>query len=201
MALLLGLLAGTASARGPFQPFQLGYWQGGAYTNDPTGRFTHCAAGVGSTSGTGMIVAVNRAHRWPLGFGNPQWTLTPRDQIPVELHFDGGPAVHVVAIALQPGLVEIPMPNNSTLIATFRGASQLSATARGQSFVFDLTGTSRLMPLLTNCVKTALAAEANAMPLAAAPPPAAPTASPTPPAVAPPLTGAVTAEATTREEI
>jgi hypothetical protein len=41
------LLSATASfARGPYGSISVGNWQGGAYTNDKNGAFTHCAAGT-----------------------------------------------------------------------------------------------------------------------------------------------------------
>ena len=36
----------TSSARGPYGSINVGNWKGGAYTDDQTGAFTHCAAGT-----------------------------------------------------------------------------------------------------------------------------------------------------------
>ena len=50
-ATALGILALTvtwggapALAKGPFGSIKIGYWAGGAYTDDNTGAFSHCAA-------------------------------------------------------------------------------------------------------------------------------------------------------------
>jgi len=138
-ALLVSVLitTGAADAAGPFRPIHFGLWSGGAYTNDQTGAFSHCAAAVPYTSGITMFASVNRFFAWSLGFAHPQWTLTPKTQIPIELHFDGGPAFHVYGTVLQPVLVEVPMPDNSKLINTFRSSLQMLAKAQGQSFVFN----------------------------------------------------------------
>ena len=156
-ALLLLLHAPAVHGAGPMRPFQLGLWSGGAYTNDQTGAFSHCAALVPYNSGIVMLATVNRSFHWSLGFADPRWALTPKAQIPIELHFDGGPAFSVVGSVLAPTVVEVPMPDNSRLINTFRYSSQMSAQAQGQWFLFNLTGTSRIMVLLADCVRTELA--------------------------------------------
>ena len=182
-AVLGGVLiaVGAAHAAGPLRSFQFGLWSGGAWTNDQTGAFSHCAASVPYQSGITMFAAVNRSYSWSLGFGDPRWTLAPKTQIPIELHFDAGPAFNVFGTVIAPMLVEVPMPDNSKLINTFRYSAQMSALAQGQVFTFNLTGTSRIMVQLVNCVRTALALE-NGQPgsnVAAAPPqPAAPLQSP-----------------------
>jgi hypothetical protein len=189
MAVLLSVLivaSGAAHAAGPFRPFQFGLWTGGAWTNDQTGAFSHCAASVPYASGITMFASINRFFGWSLGFGHPQWALTPKTQIPIELHFDGGPAFNVYGTVLQPNLVEIPMPDNSKLINTFRSSLQMNTRAQGQFFLFNLNGTSNIMVQLASCVRTALALE-NGQPGTAA------TAVPPQPAV--PLQGPATQEA------
>ena len=150
---------GAADAAGPFRPFQFGHWSGGAYTNDQTGAFSHCAAAVPYVSGVLMFASVNRYFGWSLAFSHSQWALTPKTQIPIELHFDGGPAFNVFGVVLAPIMVEVPMPDNSKLINTFRSSLQMVAQAQGQFFLFNLNGTSRIMVELVNCVRTALALE------------------------------------------
>jgi hypothetical protein len=158
---LVSLLLATeaAGAAGPSRPFQFGLWTGGAYTNDQTGAFSHCSASVPYKSGIVMFAVVNRFFGWSLAFADPRWALSPKTQIPLELHFDAGPAFNVFGTVLTPILVEVPMPDNSKLINTFRNSLQMSAWAQGQAFLFNLTGTSRVMVQLVDCVMTELAVE------------------------------------------
>jgi hypothetical protein len=100
--LLLFLSVTTAHAAGLMRPFHFGLWSGGAYTNEQTGSFSHCAAIVPYNSGILMAATVNRFFQWSLAFTHPQWALTPKSQIPVELHFDGGPPFSVVGTAKAP---------------------------------------------------------------------------------------------------
>ena len=165
-ALAVSLVLDTMAAHsaGPIRPFQLGLWSGGAYTNEQTGGFSHCAASVPYKSGISMFVAVNRLFGWSLGFYDPQWNLTPASQIPIQIHFDGGPGFNVTGTVLRPMLVEVPMPDNSSLINTFRKSFQMSALAQNQGFMFNLNGTSRLMVQLVECVRTALALDTSQPP-------------------------------------
>src|SRR5262249_41505007 len=78
------LSGGTAEAAGPNNPFRVGGWQAGAYTNDQNGSFSHCSAGVSYKSQITMFVAVNRAMTWSLGFTHPQWALTKGERIPIQ---------------------------------------------------------------------------------------------------------------------
>jgi hypothetical protein len=47
VAVLLGAIFASSNvgARGPYGSINVGNWKGGAYTNDQTGAFSHCAAG------------------------------------------------------------------------------------------------------------------------------------------------------------
>ena len=173
-ALSLAFLSSAITASGPSNPFQIGAWRAGGYTNDQTGAFTQCSASANYKSSITMLVAVNRAMAWSLAFSHPQWALTKGERIPIRLQFDGRPTYDETGVVLLPSppLIEVPMPDNSQLIKSFRAATQMTALARGQTFAFRLDGTSQLLPALVNCVRTALLAEAN-KPAAA---PTAPTA-------------------------
>jgi hypothetical protein len=43
---LLGSMNTQAGASGPYGSIEVGKWKGGAYTNDNTGAFSHCAVGA-----------------------------------------------------------------------------------------------------------------------------------------------------------
>src|SRR5256885_11664534 len=59
-ALLCTIFASSnADARGPYGSISIGNWQGGAYTNDQTGSFSHCAAGARYASGVYFMVTID----------------------------------------------------------------------------------------------------------------------------------------------
>jgi hypothetical protein len=46
----------VALAAGPFGNVRVGGWIGGAYTDDNTGAFSHCAAGTTYVNGVNVII-------------------------------------------------------------------------------------------------------------------------------------------------
>jgi hypothetical protein len=178
VAVSLGALNfGPVRAAGPISPFQIGAWKVGAYTNDQTGAFSQCSAMVTYKSNITMFVVVTRGMAWSLAFSHPQWSLSKGESVALQLRFDGGSPYDQTGVTLlaSPALVEVPMPDNSQLINSFRLATQMTAFARGQSYTFRLDGTSQLLPALVNCVRTALLAENN-KPVGSNSPPANPPA-------------------------
>lgn len=150
-ALALVCCAKPAFAAGPYNPFKVGNWNGGAYTNDQTGAFSHCAASVPYNSGISLFVSITSNGEWLLAFSNNQWTLTTGTTIPINLTFDGRTPVQVNAFAKSPVLAAVNMPIGSELINAFRGAHIMNAYAAGHLFLFTLNGTSKLFPLLVTC--------------------------------------------------
>jgi hypothetical protein len=91
------LVAGssTSSARGPYGSIKVGNWYGGAYTNDKSGSFSHCAAGASYQSGIYFVVSVGEDLKWRLGFAHENWQLTTGEAFALALTFDGQPAINV----------------------------------------------------------------------------------------------------------
>jgi S1-C subfamily serine protease len=161
----------SSSARGPYGSINVGNWRGGAYTNDKTGAFSHCAAGAIYDSGIYFVVSIGEDSGWRLGFAHESWQLTTGEAFPLALTFDGQTALHVQGMPVGAHLVNVQMPTNSSLIAQFRKARTMTAFAQGQLFQFNLNQTAQLLPALANCVvsvkKNGLA---NAGEFAVAPP-------------------------------
>jgi len=152
LALALCAAIGSADARGPFGSIKVGNWSGGAYTNDQTGAFTHCAAGATYQSGIYFVVSVGDDLSWRLGFAHQNWKLNSGEAFPVALTFDGQSPFNVYAKPLNANLLQVDMPPNSALITQFRKAKVMTAFTQGQLFQFSLGQTAQLLPSLLNCV-------------------------------------------------
>lgn len=160
------LTPSAALAAGPYGVVQVGNWHGGAYTDDTTGQFSHCAASVPYVSGIEFFVAISNNSMWSLGFAHRAWHLRHGETIPIDLTFDARSRFHVVGAVLAPNpaisLVLVPMPPTSELITVFRRSRTMTALARGNVYAFRLDATSALLPALAACV-----AQARSGPLAA----------------------------------
>jgi S1-C subfamily serine protease len=151
-AVCLFVAPSVSSARGPYGSINVGNWQGGAYTNDKTGSFSHCAAGATYESGIHFVVSVSDNFTWKLGFAHEKWQLTLGAAFPIALTFDGQPAINVQGLPLGSNLLSVEMPANSALISQFRKAKFMTAFAQGQMFQFSLAQTAQLLPTLVSCV-------------------------------------------------
>ena len=152
MLLASAFAISTAEARGPYGSINVGNWKGGAYTNDQSGEFTHCAAGAGYDSGIYFMVMIDKGGGWALGLFNSKWTVTNNQTFQIALTFDGRQPFNVQGAAIGSNLIRVPMPINSTLIAEFRKATAMTAFTQGQLFQFKLDQTAVLLPTLANCV-------------------------------------------------
>ncbi len=151
------LCCGAADAGGPLRVFKHGLWSGGAYTDDRTGVFSHCSAGVAYDTGINLFVLVTADYRWWLGFINPEWSFKPKAKLPVRLRLDDGEtSLDRQAIIPNGQLMLIPLPDSSRLVDGLRHSSQLALEAEGQSFFFKLNEIPAVMDRLTNCVRTSL---------------------------------------------
>jgi S1-C subfamily serine protease len=188
IALGVFMQAASSHAAGPIQRLQVGNWHGGSFTNDQTGAFSHCSALSSYKSGILLMVLVNSSFRWSLRLARPGAQMTPGVSVLVEVTFNGRSQYHVVAFVLTNELVEIPMPEGSALVQTFRHSSQMSVTANGFAAAFDLTQADALFPALTACVRKNLGLPEVATAAAPRPAPvkkpATPAAMPSAPAVA-----------------
>src|SRR5947208_9397060 len=156
-ATVLFLLCGAASAAGPYRPFQIGLWLGGAYTDDRTGSFSHCSAGVVYDGDINLFVVSTAAHGWWLGFTSPHWSLTPSASIPVKLQFDERAPVEVLGTIADGQLLLVPTPDESHLIDTFQHSTRIAVTAQEKSFSLSLAAASGVLPKLVNCVRNSIA--------------------------------------------
>jgi S1-C subfamily serine protease len=145
------LCASPSFAAGPYGSIHVGLWNGGAYTNDTTGEFSHCAAGTSYNSGINVILGQNVNGAWLLGFAHPAWRLHTGESFPVDITFDGQAEFHLVGTALAPQLMMAILPT-SAAIDQFRKSSLMVADAKGQTFQFSLSSTSQLLPVIANCV-------------------------------------------------
>jgi S1-C subfamily serine protease len=152
LCFLVSLAPSPSQARGPYGSITVGNWQGGAFTDDKSGAFSHCAASASYQNGIVFLVSVGQDYSWTLGFAHENWKLTPGKGFPLALTFDGQAAINVQGLPLGANLVKVSMPPNSALISQFRKAKVMTAFAQGQLLQFNMNQTAQLLPSLVNCV-------------------------------------------------
>ena len=147
--LQLGLF-GVANAAGPFGTVNVGNWIGGAFSNDETGAFSHCAATTPYANGVILVVGYNAAGTWSLAFASPSYRFNKGENAAIDVIFDGQEQARLFATANQPNMLTAVMPAN--VVRTFQKASLMVATAGRAVLNFDLTSTGPVIAALANCV-------------------------------------------------
>jgi S1-C subfamily serine protease len=159
-ALAASLWASAAMAAGPFGSIHVGLWNGGAYTDDNTGAFSHCSAAAPYQSGVTVFLSQNANNAWVLGFAHQSWQLTVGETFPIDVTFDGQAQYHLFGTAVARIMVTALLPNNAA-IEQLRKSSLMSATVKGQTFQFNLTSTGQLVSIIANCVTKVKSAGLN----------------------------------------
>jgi hypothetical protein len=149
---VVALLASPASAA-TMRTFSIGSWLGGAYTNDTTNAFNHCAASGSYASGITVTFAISQNFNWSMGFAHPAWRLQRGSVFDIAFTVDDTPPIIAKATALSAIVVEVPLDDSAELFARFRRGYVLRVAAASQVFSFNLTGTSQLLPALLTCAQ------------------------------------------------
>lgn len=143
-------LAGAANAAGPFGSVNVGNWIGGAFSNDQTGAFSHCAATTPYANGVILVVSQNAAGTWSLAFASPSYRFNKGENAAIDVTFDGQEQARLYATAYQSNMLTAIMPLN--VVRTFQKATLMVATAGRAVLNFDLTSTGPVIAALANCV-------------------------------------------------
>jgi S1-C subfamily serine protease len=149
-SLLQVSVAGLAYAKGPFGSVNVGNWIGGAFSNDETGAFFHCAATTPYANGVILVVSQNAAGTWSLAFASPGYRFNKGENAAIDVTFDGREQARLYATAYQSNMLTAIMPLN--VVRTFQKASLMVATAGRSVLNFDLTSTGPVIAALANCV-------------------------------------------------
>lgn len=149
--LLLGLAVPAQASM--VDPINVGNWEGGAYYDDNTRRFSHCAVGVEYQNGVYLVLGWD-LNGLSIGFVDERWNgLSIGSQTNVRVQIDNtwdsqGPA-NVVAL----GHLVTVMGSEPRPVTAMRRGLQLTATIGKDVIVFDLTSTNAAIDALAGCYR------------------------------------------------
>lgn len=130
-----------------------GNWVIGAYSNESTGEFSHCAASAQYNSGIALVFSISRSYDWSLGFASAAWSLQPEANYPLDLSIDGVPVLSKDAVAISSDMAMLHLADSSALFELFRRGQILTVSGAGQRIPFALTDTAKILPRLLVCVR------------------------------------------------
>ncbi|HZR90340.1 MAG TPA: trypsin-like peptidase domain-containing protein [Bradyrhizobium sp.] len=139
-----------ASAAGPFGTIHVGNWIGGAFSDDQTGAFSHCAATAPYASGVSLVVGQNTADAWLISFASPTFKLNKGDAAPIDVTFDGQFQARLFATATSSNMITAILPASAA--RAFQRASLMVAQVGQATLQFNLTSTGPLLNVIAACV-------------------------------------------------
>jgi S1-C subfamily serine protease len=143
-------IATNTHAGGPFGSIHVGNWIGGAFSDDGTGAFSHCAATATYANGIILVVGQNSSNTWLLSFASPSFKFNKGDTLPIDVTFDGQSQARLFASANSDIMVTATLPPN--VARTFQKSSLMVAQAGRSTVQFNLTSAGPLLTALATCV-------------------------------------------------
>jgi hypothetical protein len=157
LCFLAGLaLSGTAAAQDTtIASATFNGWQIHSFRSPSTGQFSHCAASARYRSGTTLLFSINHRIGWNIGFVNEKWNLATPSSIPLQYRIDQLGWRRGTATTISNRHVTMNLPDDSQFFQQMRSGQLLYVDAGGQSFQFQLTGTSVILQTLLRCASSA----------------------------------------------
>lgn len=146
-------MSGQMARGAEMRHFQVAHWSAGAYTNDSTGAFSHCAASAVYRSDIGLMFSINRDFHWSMGLFGADWRLPVGTRYPVAYSVDQLPPTRATALAILPNTILVALADSSTLFQQFQKGYVLHIATPKRVFSFNLTSTSKLLPVLLECAR------------------------------------------------
>lgn len=141
------------SVAGKIASLRSGEWIGGAYTNDKTGKFSHCAYERRYPTGTQLLFSITADRRWSVGFGHGDWQLKIGERHNVHYKIDNGKLRRGTAWVKTPHMAQIILPNSSRLVKTFHTGHMLTISTPKSQMRFGLKDFSRTLRVMMECAK------------------------------------------------
>lgn len=134
------------------QTYKVANWNIGAYTNNNTGRFTHCAASARYRNGLTLIFSVSESLDWGISFLNPEWNLRQGREIDIEYRIDSGRVNNTTARAVNTRQIVAKLPDSAGLFNQFRYGYRLVVSINdGRPVPFDLRDTNAMLTEVLRC--------------------------------------------------
>ena len=154
-ATILILMFGLAVPAQAFMvdPIHVGNWEGGAYYDDNSRLFSHCAVGVDYQNGVYLVLGWDQ-NGLTLGFVDERWNaLAVGSQTNVRVQIDNSWDSQGPANVIAQGHLVTVMGREPRPVTAMRRGLQLTATIGKEVIVFDLTSTNAAIDALAGCYR------------------------------------------------
>jgi len=134
-------------------PIHVGNWEGGAYYDDNSRLFSHCAVGVDYQNGVYLVLGWDQ-NGLTLGFVDDRWNaLAVGSQTNVRIQIDNSWDSQGPANVIGQGHLVTVMGREPRPVTAMRRGIQLTATIGKEVITFDLTSTNAAIDALAGCYR------------------------------------------------
>jgi len=149
---VLGMLAPHSAMSRTLEQSVAGPWAIAANGDDTSGAFTRCTATSEPRNGVGLLLAVDAAQTWKMGFSG-QLGVRAGESHPVQYRVDTGPVRSAPATATASDQVEVPIEDAADFLQELRKGRRLIADGGNERLTFGLRGTQAMLSDLLGCVQ------------------------------------------------
>ncbi|MDX1401212.1 MAG: hypothetical protein R3245_04755 [Kiloniellales bacterium] len=130
-----------------------GNWQGGAYTSDETGIFTHCAISASYQSGDILVLTVSSDFSTNVSIANENWNLPIGERYEIDLYIDDKPPIRGIAEAVGPKQAIVQVDRRDGGLELLKRGYILNVVAGDFTASYRLDGTYVALSKASDCVR------------------------------------------------
>ncbi|MCD9146586.1 hypothetical protein [Pseudophaeobacter flagellatus] len=153
LALISACLISTAASAEYIRGSDYGYklWEGAAYTDSQSGRFSHCVVSAPYKSGDTLLISFTKEKKLVVGVSNDDFNFDIARNIPVTIYVDRRPPIYATATPVSSTMVTLSMPNFDQAMRFIQMGRTMQIDGRQFSGVYDLTGTKVALERTYSC--------------------------------------------------
>jgi hypothetical protein len=133
------LSTGSLAHAGVLEESKIENWIVGAYSDNQSGQFSHCAISAPYLNGASLFFHINKSYRWTMGFGNTAWRLRVGRRFALTYAIDNDPRTTATAIVSDKSMIRVTLQDTKRLFERFQSGHRLFVQVGGESFGFKLT--------------------------------------------------------------
>jgi hypothetical protein len=154
-----GFLAAANAAT--MEAYNVRDWEVGAYSDDKSNEFSHCAMAAGYRNGVMLIFLIDRSEHWYMGLANANWRLTPGEKYNFDIWLDGSRGRNWFGVAVEPTVLRVPLADSAALFEQFSRSQLLTVNAANGIYRFSLDNSRIGLAAVLACTERHLMASSG----------------------------------------
>jgi hypothetical protein len=159
--ILAALFTSAAQASTVIESYAVRDWNVGAYANERTKEFSHCAMQAQYKNGITLIFSIGANGEWWMNLANDNWSLIEGDKYRFDVDLDGRQGRRWVGTAISPTVLNVPLADEKSLLELFSASYRLTITTANEAFRFNLDNSRAGLDAVVDCARRHIAFRSN----------------------------------------